>query len=199
MLSAHLEMEPWIARAMVINLVDQMTNKLDGMDRLLDSGVPSELLDQLRSTLTLAEMSRMAPSTWTNVFEVTINPTALKAALDCMRRIIRDEKMKEYLAQHGASSELLCKWFSLSRSEADELRAAMKLLSPGRTKLPDIEVRDKIHAAWRHIRQVSPGLSEREAYCELHQRFSSVSVASLYLTIIEHDPVPAKVRVPAAA
>jgi hypothetical protein len=198
MLAVKLDVrEPLIDQVLLMALIKQINNKQEGMDRLLESGVPGELIDRLRVKVTMADVDRMGSAHCADIFAIAFNPVALETYLDNSERRKRDEQIKEYLAQHGASTELLCKWFSLPRSEADALRAAMApLMPPGRPKLPGIKLRDQIHAAWP---QISRGHPEREAYYELHQRFSSVGVASLYQTIIEHDPKPPKGRGPAAS
>jgi hypothetical protein len=176
---------PMAGQVLLMDLVQQA--QAEGLARLLAGGISKGLLDHLRSGATASEIARMFSCRGADgFFTVTLNEPAILAAIAQDTRIVRDRQIKEYLAQHGASGGLLARWFSLSRVEADALRAAFAPAAgcPGRPRLPDTEMRDDIHLAWSEI---SPGIPEREAYYRLHRRFSGISVAALHQVIHEHD------------
>lgn len=179
--------DPVLRQLLLLHLVRKLEQSAEYFDELLLQGVSGELIDLLRSRTTLTELTRIAATRWP-AMTVSFDDASLLACFDSMRRTRRDEEIKEYLARNGASTELLAQWFTLARSEADELRRRLSpARQPGRPRLPDPDSRDAIHAAWAEL---PAGQSEREAYVALHQQFLQLSVSTLYQVIHEHDPVP---------
>jgi len=176
---------PTLILALLSQFVEQIDTVPGFMDQMLSHGVPGELIDRLRSRATLSGMRRLAGFRRLH-FNVSFDDHALMASLDRVDRMMDDDTIKEYLARNGASTELLCAWFSLSKSEAGALRDALQQdrRTPGRPRLPDLDVRDAIHAAWT---QIPTDRSEREAFYELHQQFPSLTVSVLHQVVHEHD------------
>jgi Protein of unknown function (DUF2857) len=183
--------DPTLRQALLAHLVQRMEANPEFLDELLVNGVSAEMLDHLRSRATLSDLSRVASANRA-CFRVSFDDRQLMATFEQTGRQVRDEQLKEYLARHGASVEMLSTWFCLSRAEVDALRT---LLGHGRVvgrpRLPELKVRDAIHASWA---TVSNGRPEREAYFELHQLFKDLSVSALYQVVHEHDPSPNTVR-----
>lgn len=183
--------DPMLKQALLTHFVHQIEARPERMDELLVSGVSGELIDHLRSRATLAELCRVAAIS-RPAFTVMFDDRALLICFEQTARFMRDEQIKEYLARNGASNERLANWFSLSRSDADALRSALAPARPsGRPRLPDVRVRDAIHSAWAEI---PSGRLEREAYYELHQQFSDLSIDALYQVVHELDVTPSLVR-----
>lgn len=183
--------DPVLNQALLTHYLQQIESGPGCMDRLLVSGASGDLIDHLRSRATVSELCRVA-SFSRPVFTVSFDDKALMARFEQNARIMHDEQIKEYLARNGASTQMLSSWFSLSRSEADALRTAVApARTAGRPRLPDVDVRDEIHAAWAQIPSRRP---EREAYYELHQQFKDITVTALYQVIHEHDITPGMIR-----
>lgn len=190
-MAANFEInDPTLKLALLTHLVQQIESSPGSLDQLLVSGVSGDLIDHLRSKATVSDLCRVAMFNRPN-FVVSFDDPGLMACFEQLARVLRDEQLKEYLARNGASTELLSSWFSLSISDAHALRAALApARTSGRPKLPEVPVRDAIHAAWANL---PTGLSEREAYFDLHQQFGDISITALHQVIHEHDCVSSAV------
>jgi hypothetical protein len=173
-----------LKQALLTHFIERIETEPALMEQLLVDGVSPSLIDHLRYHATPFEVRR-AVSFKSNVFKLQLDDHALMASLETTTRVKRDEQIKEYLASNGASTEQLASWFTMSKAEANALRDALgPLRAGGRPKLPDLDVRDAIHAAWVAI---PANRAEREAYYELHQQFAEIPVATLHQVVHEHD------------
>lgn len=187
--------DPTLKQALLAHFVQQIESMPECMDELLLNGASGDLIDHLRAKATLSELGRVV-SFSRPTFSVTFDDRMLMGSFDQLARIMRDEQVKEYLARNGASTDLLAAWFSLSKADADALRAALALSRPaGRPRLPELHVRDAIHEAWA---QLPSGRPEREAYMELHGMFPTLTIAALYQVVHEHDVPGPVLRTPSS-
>ena len=193
--------DPTLKQALLAHFVKQIETQPEAMEQLLMAGVSGELIDHLRYHATVSELGHVASFSRPS-FTVHFDDNGLMACFNQLAKVLRDEQIKEYLAQHGASIDQLATWFSISKPEASSLREALgHVRTGGRPKLPAVAVRDAIHAAWAEI---PPGRPEREAYHELHRQFAGFTVAALHQVVHEHDiassaPRPVARRTPPAA
>ena len=178
--------DPTLRHALLNHFIERIDDK-ELLEALMKDGLSATLADHLRYRATPAEVRRAAAVTST-LFTLHFDDESLMSSFSRIKRFAEDERIKDYLSRHGASVELLSRWFSLSKQEANALRDTFgPLRAAGRPKLPEIEVRDSIHAAWAALPAELP---EREAFYTLHQKFPDVSVATLYQVVYEHHDGP---------
>lgn len=162
-----------------------------GLDQLLTMGCDAELIDQLRhrSTRDLIDVaSRMRG------LSISFSPRELLQQLGGLDRQRRDDELCEYFVIHGAPRQLLKRLFKRSEDEIRRLRESLiGQSSSGRTGMPkDLEVRDEIHRAWHSITVNAQEESLRNWLFELHQKFPSFTIDTLYSTVREFDEVPGR-------
>ena len=173
-----------LKQALLTHFIERIETEPDLLEQLLLDGVSGSLIDHLRYRASPSDLRRVV-SFKSSVFNLQFDDRALMACFETIARYMRDEEIKEYLASNGASTELLASWFSMSKADANALRDALgPLRAGGRPKLPDLDVRDAIHAAWVAI---PANRLEREAYYELHHQFADIPVATLHQVVHEHD------------
>ena len=171
-----------LKQSLLNHFIERLETEPALMEQLLQRGVSGSLIDHLRYRVTPSEVRRAVKS---STFTLHCDDHALMACFEMLARVIRDEQIKEYLTRNGASTEQLAGWFSMSKADANALRDALgPQRAGGRPKLPDLNVRDAIHAAWVAI---PASRAEREAYHELHQQFPDIPVATLHQVVHEHD------------
>lgn len=167
------------------------------IEPLLQCGMSSELLEALR-TRSMADISRIAKDTSIG-FEIKINAPQFNSAFVRLDEIMRDQQMLEYYIQHQLPSALLARMFKKHSRELRDMRAALcgpERETVGRPSLPDIDVREAIHAAWNEIGKTVP---ERRQFYELHQRFPDHPLNQLWSVVNEFgDMNPPTSRPPRA-
>ncbi len=151
------------------------------IEHLLNSGVPAELIDHLRSKYTLQDLAQL--SRQSKDFGVEFDSGDMLSCILSQTRVQERHKRLEYLAIHGATREQLTSWFSITREAAANIGALSRYKRTGRPKLPDAEACRRIVKAFQ---QLPSGMTARDAYYDLHHQFPEYSVASLHLAVCEN-------------
>lgn len=168
----------WTVLKYFVGLID-----LGEIEPLLQSGMTGDLLQALR-TRSMSDIARIAKDSSIGI-EIKINAHQLNTAFLRLDDIVRDQQLLEYYVTHQLPSWLLAKMFRKSISELREMRAA--LCGPdhetvGRPSMPDVDVRERIHAAWDAICKAHP---ERQRFFELHQLFPDHQLNQLWSVVNE--------------
>ena len=157
----------------------------DGVDGLLDAGIPAELLDQIRncSARDLLAVSEMSDAKFT----VTFNSAAL---LQCFKRLSdmkRKQSLAEYFVREGATPEIMLQLFKLPMSNVRQIRGYLRPTScnAGRPALNSISNRAEIISFWEELLVREPDIRER--YFALHQRFNSYLFSSLWNVVSRYE------------
>lgn len=167
----------WTVLRYFVGLID-----LGEFQPLLQSGMSNELLEALR-TRSMSDIARIAKDSSIGI-EIKIDPRQLNTAFLRLDDIVRDQKLLEYYVTHQLPSALLARMFKRNSSELREMRASLcpEQESVGRPSMPDIDVRERIHAAWDRIRKTHP---ERQQFYELHQLFLEHPLNQLWSVVNE--------------
>lgn len=172
-------------------LLTQLVKRIDdgGVDDLLQAGFSPDFLDQIRRV----------PSR--DLVGIAAMPLQMRVSFDeqsalaMLRRLAVARRMSqlcEYFIVHGAPQQLMYDLFRLPASEFRRLREQLLSsdLHGGRARLPEITVRDAIHAYWHQLSQSDPLPSMRERIYQLHQKFPAFDIASLCQTLNEFGDEP---------
>ena len=157
--------------------------ELGELEPLLQSGMTGELLQALR-TRSMSDISRIANDSSIGI-EIKIDARQLNTAFIRLDDIVRDQKLLEYYVTHQLPSGLLARMFKRNSSELREMRSALCHSANemvGRPSMPDVEVRERIHAAWDAICKEHP---ERQRFYELHQQFPEHPLNQLWSVVNE--------------
>lgn len=151
------------------------------LSQMLGAGVTPELIDRLRQ-MPLSEACRFAMGRCG--VTIAIDGAQMSAQFGRIDRAHADREMLEYLIRHGASPALLTKLFGLSHRDARQMRRALlpESFGGGRPRVPDPDQHTAISAEWAKlvIEQTCP----RARFRSLHQKFPTLSIASLELVVI---------------
>jgi Protein of unknown function (DUF2857) len=124
---------------------------------------------------------------------VTFDPVSLQHALQTMRHVQSLDEQLRYFLVHGASNSLLAELFHMSANAVKAKRKFFNNDNPvsgkrRRPPMPNASVREQIHQRWFALRQGSERLPPKiQDYRELHEAFSTLSLATLYAVINEFD------------
>lgn len=159
---------------------------LDGSDpkilsQMISAGVTPDLMDRLRQ-MPLSEACRF--SLGHCGVTIAVDSTQMRAQFVRLDRARADREMLEYLIRHGASPSLLTRLFSLSPSDARRMRRALMpdSIGGGRPRTPDPDQHVAIEAEWARL--LVEHECPRARMRALHQKFSTLSIASLELVVI---------------
>lgn len=168
----------WTVLKYMVGLIE-----LGEIEPLLQSGMTPALLELLR-TRRMSDIARIAKDTSIRV-ELRVDPRQLNVAFMRLDDIVRDQQLLEYYVRHQLPSALLARIFKKNSAQLREMRAALcgtDSETVGRPSLPDIAVRERIHAAWSDICKKYP---ERQRFYELHQLFPDHALNQLSSVINE--------------
>lgn len=153
----------------------------DVLSQMIGSGVTPELMDRLRQ-MPLSEASRFALGRCG--VTIAIDSTQMSAQFARIDRAQADREVLEYVIRNGASPSLLSRLFGLSHSDARRMRRALmpEANAGGRPRVPDPDQHVAIKAEWDRLLAVHT--CERARFRALHEKFSSLHIASLELVVL---------------
>jgi hypothetical protein len=175
------------------------------IEPLIQGGLSPELLDALRNRR-MRDITRIAQDPSIG-FYVKVDSQRLITAFLRLDAVVRDKELLEYFVTHGAPAKLLTRFF---RASGQELRAMRSMLSSaamergGRPNMPDLSVREHIHATWSALQasvtDPSQRKAERERLYALSQRFPDYLIGPLWTVVNEfgdtEPPVPNDLGIP---
>jgi len=155
---------------------------------LVEAGLPSEEIDKLRG-MSGEDLTYLASNTYP-LITIQIRPETLHMASKSIAMIKEKSKTLKYFVDNGASSQMIKRYFRTDNQEIKNLRKnssspLSKELAQGRPKLPDDNVRDKIHDSWVKIRLGNPKSDEKVLYIMLHEQFPQLTLATLDAVVNE--------------
>ncbi|MES2353102.1 MAG: STY4526/YPO1902 family pathogenicity island replication protein [Pseudomonadota bacterium] len=171
------------ARSVLLQEISRRIEKTQ-INELQTSGLDVPTIDRLRAlpygtAICLADLAA-------DLFFVGIDTGRLHLLLDAMEERNRAAALLEYYVEHGATLTMIR---ALLRPRKDVLAAYIEklcgALPRGRPSLPEVTIRDRIHAVWAEIQKSKFDLPERERLVELHRAFSVYSMATLYSVLNE--------------
>lgn len=157
--------------------------ELGDLEPLLQGGMSGELLQALR-TRSMTDIARIAKDSSIGI-EIKINARQLGTAFLRLDDIVRDKALLEYYVAHQLPSGLLARMFKKNSCELREMRSSLcdsAQEAVGRPSMPDVDVRERIHAAWAAITKTHP---ERQRFYELHQLFPDHQLNQLWSVVNE--------------
>ena len=150
---------------------------------LLTHGITPEALEAMKNR-PARDLMRVAAMPQLEV-KVQINSSALLACFQRLDSMKRQQELKEYFVQHGATPDMLASLFKIPPAEVRAMRAALckQSFTAGRPSMPDMERRAEIQDRWVEITKQEQDI--REQFYLLHQQYSSFPLSSLWATICE--------------
>lgn len=180
-------MLPLLDHQLRVSMLNQIVARMADaeLDALHVGGVDVGRLTRLRD-LSAVDMSRLA-AVRSLVIQVDLDLDSLDAALRIVSVMSHARALEAYFIRHGASWQQMTRLFKLPRKDTLRRRriAGVKRIG-GRFPMPDAITRDQIVHAWEKLNTADPRLR----YYELHQRFLTVSLATLEAVLLDAGVVP---------
>lgn len=166
--------DPALKRALLQHLLEQE-----------QTSIPDDLANFLNELRTRPLRDFLA-LTNARTLRVSIFLGGVASSLQHLETRNDEEALLQYFVKSGASRKMLQRFFSISAEQAGRLcRAAGNL--GGRPRLPDINERDRIHAAWHRLQEDPSLISLRDRMYALHQQFTSQPLKALEAVLNEFD------------
>jgi hypothetical protein len=157
----------------------------DNADDLVVAGVDSAQAERLRR-LSATDLNRVAAMRALQLW-VVLDSHSLESSLNAIRLADQSKVLEAYFIQHGASVEMMRKFFKLARGTTLKRRREYGLSSAtGPVRRPERMLCERIWRAWQSI----PESSSRERYLRLHQAFPDQSIAVLAGVVVYYQRCP---------
>lgn len=157
----------------------------DAVQDLLRAGLDHAAIQQLRG-MSISDALQVANTSCG--LAIQLQPRELHGQLGTVERAKRLRDRLEYFIKNGASPRLLMQLFRISPGDARRMRKqlAPAIATGGRTREPTESERSEISEAWSELLASCPDDCDR--VWMLHQRFTTMWIASLELVILPPGP-----------
>ena len=153
-----------------------------GKAQLQGAGIEAEQLECLRG-LSMDDIKRLA-SLRHPLIGVVLDGATFATGLRNLAVVRETQSLERYFIRHGASPAMMKSLFKLAKRTAlKRLRAQGHRASRGRTRLPPIAVRDRIHRFWAQHAE----LDLKTRYYRLHEAFAAYTLHALSGVINEYE------------
>lgn len=184
--------DPAVKKALLLHLVSQV-DLIDAAE-LVRQGYDPAQLRALRSR-SIADLNRLAEM---DEIQFAVSIVGLAGGIARSEDLAKEDEIRDYLLDHGASRTMLQQLLRIDRAEAVRLRAVHPPrsgnLSGGRPTVPPPRERPAIHNAWADItKRYQATETTKYRLRRLHEAYPTWSLDALWSVLHEfsRDEAPA--------